>query len=146
MNILVVDDRGSTSFYLAEALDRDGHRVLEAANINDAKTHWDKRKTTPIDCIIVDLNMPSDGLTREQKGESHRALLTGWLWLRDCVLPDVPIGYRQRVIICSEYVRDFRELVPAHEYLGISLVDKHAPSGSAAKVLEHVHVISLLAE
>jgi hypothetical protein len=146
MNVLVVEDRGAVSFYLAEALQAEGHVVLAAFNINDAKAHWDNRETTPIDCIIVDLNMPPDGLTRKQEGESHAGLLTGWLWLRDCVLPHVPAEYRSRVIICSGYLADLRNSARANEYQGILLADKHAPSGGAERVLEHVRAISRLAE
>ena len=146
MNILLVEDSGATSSRLAEALDGEHHTVLEAFNINDARAHWDNRETTPIHCIIVDLNMPTDGLTQKQEKESHGGLLTGWLWLRDSVLPHVLAEDRQRVMICSGFVPDFKGLVPAHEYQGIFVVDKRAPSGYAAKVLERVRAIGRLAE
>lgn len=41
MNILVIEDLASVAFYLTEALQAEGHVVLEAYNINDAKAHWD---------------------------------------------------------------------------------------------------------
>jgi hypothetical protein len=146
MNILVVEDRGSVSFYLTEALQAEGHVVLEAFNINDAKAHWDQRESTPIDCMIVDLNMPPDGLTQEQKGESQGGLLTGWLWLRDYVLPRVSTEYRRRVIMCSHYLADLRNLVRAGEYQGIFLVEKRGLSGGSGDLLERVRAISRLAE
>jgi hypothetical protein len=142
MNILVIEDRGAVSFYLAEALQAEGHVVLEAYNTNDAQAHWDHRETTPIDCMIVDLQMPQDGLTEAEKEESRGGLLTGWLWLRGHVLPNVPAEYRSRVIICSDYLGNLREFVRADEYRGIRLVPKRAPSGSAGEVLKRVREIS----
>ena len=138
MNILVVEDRGAVSCYLSEALQAEGHVVLEAYNINNAQAHWDHKETTPIDCMVVDLHIPPDGLTEMEKEESCGGVLTGWLWLRGYVLPNVPADYRGRVIICSDYLRDFRDLVPADQYRGVRLVPKRAPSGSAAEVLEHL--------
>jgi len=146
VNILVVEDRAAVSCYLTEALELEGHMVLAAYNISDAKDHWARRRTMPIHCIIVDLNMPTDGLDQKQEGESHGGLLTGWLWLHDCVLPHVPAKYRQRVIICSGFLADLEKLVRADKYQGIFLVDKHSPSSGAAKVLERVSAISRLAD
>ena len=116
--------------------------VLEAFNINDAKAHWDNKETTPIDCMIVDLDMPQDGLTEAEKEESRGGLLTGWLWLRGHVLPNVSAEYRSRVIICSDYLDKFRELVQVDEFRGIWLVPKRATSGSAGEVLKRVREIS----
>lgn len=97
--------------------------------------------------MIVDLSMPPDGLTAAEKEESHGGMLTGWLWLRNYVLPIVPAGFRQRVIICSQYVRDFEKLVPADEYRGIRPpVEKRGSSNSAEEILGHVREISRLAE
>jgi len=142
MNILVVEDRGAVSFYLAEALQAEGHVVLEAYNTNDAQAHWDNRETTPIDCMIVDLQIPQDGLTEAEKEESRSGLLTGWLWLRGHVLPYVPEEYGSRVIICSDYLRDLMEFVGADGCRGIWLVPKRSPSGSAGEVLKRVREIS----
>ena len=142
MNILVVEDRGAVSFYLAEALQAEGHVVLEAFNTNDAQAHWDNRESTPIDCMIVDLEMPQDGLTEAEKEESRGGLLTGWLWLRGYVLPNVSAEYRSRVIICSDYLRDLMNCVRADEYRGILLAPKRSPSGSPGVVLKRVREIS----
>jgi CheY-like chemotaxis protein len=141
MNILVVEDRGTVSFYLAEALQAEGHVVLEAFNTNDAQAHWDNRGTTPIDCMIVDLQMPQDGLTEAEKKESRGGKLTGWLWLRSYVLPNAPAEYRSRVIIYTDYLRDLGEFARAGECQGIWLVPKRSPSNGAGEVLKRVREI-----
>ncbi|MES2089860.1 MAG: response regulator [Pseudomonadota bacterium] len=59
--ILVIEDSGSFRMVIKIALEREGYRVLEAANGEVACAMLDGR---PIDVILSDLNMPGmDGLT-----------------------------------------------------------------------------------
>lgn len=58
--VLVIEDSGSFRMVIKIALEREGHRVLEAANGELACAMLDGRR---IDLILSDLNMPGmDGL------------------------------------------------------------------------------------
>ncbi len=143
MNILLLEDRGSASYYLKEALEGEGHVVLEAYNPNDALDHWGNREKTPIHCMIIDLNVPPEGLTAAQRKESCAGLLTGWIWLRDHVFPD-DNDMRRRVILYSVYLQDLRKHVSADDLIGLRLVSKREPCGVTKQLLNHVRDINKL--
>ena len=87
MNILILEDRGSVSSYLEDALINEGHTIFSAFNFNDAQSYWEE-KQNEIDCIIADLNMPPDGLKPEEIKNTKGGLLTGWVWLSNYVFTD----------------------------------------------------------
>ena len=91
MNILFLEDRGASESPVNDWLQEEGHHVLDAFNPADAQSIWDNRTVLPIDCIIVDLNMPADGLTDGQKERSHGGVLSGWVWLKDICVPITPV-------------------------------------------------------
>ena len=90
MNVLLVEDQGAAAYYIVKWLEEEGHVVLMASNLNVAQDYWDNRSEVQIHCIILDLNMSPDGLTNKQKQRSEGGLLSGWVWLHDCVLSDEP--------------------------------------------------------
>jgi CheY-like chemotaxis protein len=140
MNILIIEDRGSVKVYLVEELQDAGHTVLDAYNANDAQSYWNERATRPIHCIILDLNMPPDGLSEEGRRRSELGLLSGWVWLSERVLRDHP-DMRRRVIILSDYLEDFRKLVHNDEYAGIRLVAKRGAVSPIEQVIQHLDEI-----
>ena len=120
MNILFLEDRGATAYYVERWFETNGHQVLSAFNPNDAQSHWRRRAETPIDCIMLDLQTSMDGLTDEQKADAQGGTLAGWVWLRDNVLKEAP-EMRQRTIIYSDYISVLREKVPERQYIGIKV-------------------------
>jgi two-component system response regulator FlrC len=63
--ILVVDDEEGLRSYLAEALERDGHTLLQAADGEEASALLDREG---VDLVITDLQMPRmDGMALLQK-------------------------------------------------------------------------------
>jgi CheY-like chemotaxis protein len=131
MNVLVLEDRGSAAYYVKEWLEKNGHVYIKALTPNDAQSHWIKRNETPIDCIMLDLNVPTDGLTEAQKEQSKGGLLSGWLWFRDSVLTQEAM-MRQRTIIYSDYIPVLQET--DEDYSGIKLVPKRQRSSTADEV------------
>lgn len=127
MTILFLEDKGSVTEYVMEMLERDGHhRVIEAYDINDAQSAWEDRVQRPIDCLIIDLNMPADGLSKVEEAATAAGLLTGWIWLTDYVFKDAP-RMKARTIIFSDYLGEFKSRVLEQEYAGITII----PKGSA---------------
>ncbi|WP_321473453.1 hypothetical protein [uncultured Paludibaculum sp.] len=126
MNILFLEDRGSVTEYIKEILERDNkHRVIEAFDINDAQSSWEDRTKQPIHCMIIDLNMPADGLTEVEEAATAAGLLTGWIWLREYVFKVDP-GMKARTIIFSDYLAEFKDRVPEEECRGISIIAKRS--------------------
>ena len=76
MNILLIEDRGSVSSPLTGLLQNLGHKVFDAGTPADADDHWDRRKDSPIHCIIADLNMSNDGLTPDEAETTRTGRLT----------------------------------------------------------------------
>lgn len=141
MNILVLEDSGAVSVYLTRALRDAGHQVLYAQDIHDAQHYWESRNEMPIDAMIIDINMQSNGLSEQQRKESCGGLLTGWLWLRDSVLITNP-ELRQRVIVYSDYLSDFVDHVSEDQYAGIFLISKKESPSGARGVLKRIHQIA----
>ena len=141
MNILLVEDRGEVSVYLKLALRDDGHQVLDAFNPNDAMSHWNNRRTIPIDCIILDLNLRPDGLTETERKASRGGLISGWLWLKDYVLTQKP-DMASRTIVYSDYLHELQAAVTASEYQGVALVPKKGRSSPAQEVMKHIQRIA----
>lgn len=141
MNILLVEDRGAAAFYIVESLKKEGHVVLDAFNPGDAQSIWDNREIVPIHCIILDLHMTTDGLSEEQKAKSVDGFLSGWVWLCDSVLSEVP-EMRERTIIYSDYLPTLKENVLEEEYRGIRLIPKRRRNSSAREVAARIQEIA----
>jgi CheY-like chemotaxis protein len=122
MHILILEDRGDSVKYLIRYLEKK-HKVYTAVTINQAKDFWRKRETNPIDCIIIDLNMPSRGLSKIQKKKTIGGLLSGWRWVCQDVFSQEP-DFRQHIIIYSDYIEEFEHYVPPSERKGVYIVSK----------------------
>ena len=140
MKILILEDRGSVSFYMQEMLESEGHTTIPAFSIPDARTIL---KNDGIDCIITDLNMDPWGLSPSQIRETRDGLLTGWIWLRDEVIKEKP-HMKNRTIIYSEYGEALRKHIPEEELIGFRLISKSGPTSSAEQVLLNLKEISKL--
>ena len=145
MNVLFLEDRGATAFFVERWLKENGHNVLSAFNPNDAQSHWNKRDKVPIHCIILDLRTPTEGLDEKQKKRAAGGNLSGWVWLRDKVLTEIP-EMRERTIIYSDYTHVLydNDNVPDEEYNGITIVPKKQRSSAAEDVVIRIREIAKL--
>lgn len=137
MNVLFVEDRGDVSYYVTKALQERGHNVIAAYDYDDAESHWQGRSTVSVDCIILDLNLPSEGLAPEDQQKSRGGLLSGWLWLTGKVLKDEPI-MRGRVAIYSAFLEEFKTHVESVECEGLMLVPKGESTSSLTAIVNWV--------
>lgn len=137
MNILVLENRGSVSYYMVEAL-RAQHEVFDAQSITDAQSYLESER---IDCFIIDLNMDPYGLEDDEIAETRDGLLTGWIWLREYVYKENP-SLKSQTIIYTEYLPDLKANVPFEELKGIFLVPKRGTTGVARQVRNTVDTIA----
>ena len=140
MRILFLEDRGSVSEPITGKLKQDGYDVISAYDINDAQSVWENRGKRPIDCLIIDLNMPADGLSDHEKEDTKGGLLTGWIWLREHVFKD-DADMKAKTVIFSEYLNVFRMHVPESEYEGVVTIPKSAAYSPVEKLLKCVRSI-----
>jgi DNA-binding response OmpR family regulator len=134
MNILVLEDRGSVSCYLEEALRQISHQVFSAFNILDAQTYWE---TERIDCIILDSNMRTDGLNAKETERADDGLLTGVIWLLERVFKKSN-EMKQRTIIYTDYAERIMERVSRKDLQGVCLLSKKGLPSPAQGLLQEV--------
>lgn len=119
-----------------------------AFNINDANAIWNRRDEVPIHCMIIDLDVPKDGLSDEQKTNLDQmhdgagSRLAGWIWLRDTVLRDAP-EMRDRIIIYSDYIDLMHQYVPEKDNYAITVMPKNARS-SPDRIVNRILAIEAL--
>ena len=138
MNVLVLEDRGSVSFYLEEGIRSRGHTVFSAFTIPDARSYWENEQ---IDCIVVDSNMSPDGLGEEQIKRTKDGLLTGVIWLLDSVFPERQ-DMRERTIIYTDYLERLRESFTDEELRGLQLFSKKGSVSPAREFLKSLDVMA----
>ena len=127
MRILLVEDVGHLANTIAEQLRGRGHCVDIASTVSRAKGYI--QRGPAYDCLIVDFNMPSTGLSPEQAAQTFNGLFTGWIWLRDEVLMKNR-DLASHTIVYSAYLKEFDEYMPGAEVYGVALVSKgEAPAG-----------------
>jgi hypothetical protein len=139
MNILVLEDRGSVSYYLVDFLENEHHSVYHAMSINDAKSLFNDH-ADHIDCIITDLNMSSAGLTGEETNQTCAGLLSGWIWLCNYVYKSHP-DMRKRTAIYSDYLANLKEKVRKEDLVGICMIPKRG-SDADDKLLDFLKSIA----
>ncbi len=140
MNVLLLEDRGASGYYISECLRQEGHIILDAYTPAGAQALWDNREEIPINCIILDLHLPSDGLNEDQLNRTEGGILCGWVWLKENILSMNP-EMRQRTIIYSIHSSILKEKTPRKDYLGISVFSK-TNSGSGNEILARIRQIA----
>lgn len=122
MKVLLLEDAGSVYFELLEHLS-EVHFVSEVLAAYQVSEAMDKFENEEPDFMIVDLNVSSSGLKREEVDASEGGRLSGWLWLKNYVFPQSE-EWRDKVIIYSEYIRILKNNVQKKEYKGLKLLTK----------------------
>ena len=123
MNILIVEDRGAVTASIKPLLEKLGHIVHIAYNPADADALIIDEERGIIDAIILDLNLPTEGLNKETEiPETHKGLFSGWIWFTKHCLPKRP-EMLQRTVIYSAYSEDLRQhLERKHEKKDLQLL------------------------
>lgn len=124
MRILLLEDVGRVASTIVHQLEKEGHDVDLGFSVSRANGYLGENKNkNDYDCLIVDFNMPTTGLTREQAEQSYNGLFTGWIWLRDEVFPKCP-ELRQRTIVFSAYLNEFKGKMHGENVEGIIMIPK----------------------
>ncbi len=106
--ILLLEDNGLIwDAFKEREKDYGDIKLYTAFQISDAMDLFEYHKDT-IDWLIVDLNVPCTGLTREETDASERNLITGWIWLKNYVYPKHP-QFKKRTIIFSAHIKEMEE-------------------------------------
>jgi hypothetical protein len=121
MNILILEDRGSFLHSFNELMIAEGHTVFSAISIFNANEYLENEK---IDCLIVDLNMATYGLKKEEVLRTHNGLLTGWIWLNKYAYKKNP-HLRKSTIIFSGYIKELYNFVSKDDLKDIHLIEKN---------------------
>jgi CheY-like chemotaxis protein len=103
VKVLLVEDRGSRLYELKELLEMSGHKVYPCEDVYRARETWGKN-IKGIDCIVVDLAMPPDGLDNATKSKNGN--YTGWVFLEEKIFQDRP-DFTKRCIIVSAWTESF---------------------------------------
>lgn len=123
MNILWIEDRGSSVDPVKVFLEKKGYKILKALSVSTAIGIWEDKKQS-IEFIIVDLNVSSEGLTSEQSGETQSGVLSGFIWLKYYVFPDINEDFKKNIVIYSNYIEEFYAYVHENDRIGIEVIGK----------------------
>jgi CheY-like chemotaxis protein len=137
MKILIVEDRGAVAIPMRDVLAKEGHDVTAIYSTLAAE---ERIANEGVDCLIVDLNMPANGLSVVERQSTVGAVLTGWIWLRERVFSKRP-ELKDKTIIYSEYMDSLEKNVSAQDLKGIYRVRRRGSEVQATKVLEYVREI-----
>lgn len=142
MTILLLENRGAPGLQLQALLEKKDYHVLLAVTIDDANSFWEGGN---IDCLIVDLHMPPDGLTKAEIEQMEKimkdTILPGWIWLQNYVFKAKP-EMRMRTIIYSGYLEQLRRYVSDEKLKGIYLVPKGDSESPNSTILAHLKTIA----
>lgn len=120
MRILLVEDVGRVANTIVHQIEKEGHTVDLGFSVSRANGYL---KENAYDCLIVDFNMPTTGLTSEQAEQSYNGLFTGWIWLREQVFPKYP-KLRRRTVVFSAYLNEFKGKMHGENVEGIIMIPK----------------------
>lgn len=120
MNILLVEDRGGVFINMIPMLEECGHKVLHAQELYSANAIL--REAT-IDCLILDLNVPPDGLDGELLDEALSCGLAGWVWFKDVFLKALP-QMKERTLFYTDYRDLLERAATATQLAGITVLTK----------------------
>jgi len=112
-NILLFDDRPQVRNYLEDCFSFKGMKVYACRNIHEAKSNWREHKDE-LDAIVLDMMMPSDGLSKDLRTQTKGGLLTGWEWIWNDINPEHVEPHpaaNMCIVIYSAYLDNFKEYI-----------------------------------
>jgi len=107
--VLLFDDRPQVRFSLASLCERYGMTVLSCKSVYEADDIWEEC-FGEIDAIVLDMMIPSQGLTSEERILTNGALFTGWIWFWHHLNPSRESRHPAAdkcVVIYSGYLDEF---------------------------------------
>jgi len=115
--ILVFDDRRSIRNFIQDEFGSDAEKLHFCSNIDDADEFIDENKGN-IEGIILDIMIPTLGLSEEHRILTKLGVLTGWVWLWHHCNPEgiKPHPFRDiPIIIYSAYLDDYNLYIESNQ-------------------------------
>jgi len=109
--VLLFDDRPQMRVSLTEILEAEGMIVISCKNVFEAVEAWENLHNE-IDALVLDMMMPSRGLSRTYLNSLDGEKNTGWAWLWHRLNEDHHDPHpaaEKCIIIFSAYLEEFRE-------------------------------------
>ena len=131
-NVLLFDDRPQLRWSLTEILQAEGMFVIPCKNVFEADTAWEDHNNE-VNAVVLDMMMPSRGLSRNYLNSLDGEQNTGWIWLwhhlnKEHLDPHPATG--KCIVIFSAYLEDFT-----------SYSEKLDPEGLEAQFAAGLHLI-----
>lgn len=126
--ILFVEDQVCLARIICDYLQRESD-VLLARCVREANMVLEHEED--IACIMVDLNMPVEGLPIDQIGRTRNGLLTGWVWLESQVFVKRP-HLMSKTIVYSAFLDELRSSFDLSSYGSVKFIDKRNMGRGAA--------------
>ncbi len=106
MKILHLEDISEVTYIFEDVFPDMGLDYEKATSIYEIN---ELLSNSTYDCIILDLNLPTDGLSKELKEKSRDGKITGWIWLKHIGISRFGVKL-ESVIIYSDYIHDLDEI------------------------------------
>ena len=132
MQVLWLEDRGSSVEEIKKYLEKRGFYIIKALSVSTAIGLWFE-KGSDYNFIIVDLNVSSEGLTIDQYKETKDGVLSGFIFLKYYVFPKINPEFKSNIIIYSNYIDEFLSYTRTREREGLKIIGKQETN--AAKFL-----------
>jgi hypothetical protein len=122
MTVLIVEDYGIMyNELLNNFIDHPNvDKVNGAYQVSEAMDLFEEDKP---DFLLLDIFIPTSGLSKEETNESQGGKLAGWIWFNNYVL-NTDATWRNKIIIYSDYISILKKNVPPDDLRGIKLLPK----------------------
>lgn len=114
MNVLILDDRYMVNTAIADVFNKNGYTTLQCSNVYEAD---EQLAQYHIDYFIVDLSMPTAGLSEDERIQTKGGMLTGWVWLISHVYDNKEDERIRATVIFSEYLEEAKKITLTDESL-----------------------------
>ena len=122
--ILIVEDEGNIFDMITEELGETEYEFVRARNVSQAKGAY--KYKSPFDCYVVDLQINSLGLEEHEMADF--SIFQGYAWLKNYVFNSMTQeeiwNFKEKTIICSKYVPQFKDRFSEEEIAGFKIVHK----------------------
>ncbi|HCA43580.1 MAG TPA: hypothetical protein DEP28_10055 [Bacteroidetes bacterium] len=102
MKIIHLEDISEVTFILEEELPSLGFAYIKATSIFEINEILD---SDSCECLIIDLNLPTDGLSKELSELTRDGKITGWIWIKHIGINKYSLN-PANMIIYSDYIQE----------------------------------------